>query len=486
MRDPFGAECATAREGPGRSRRVQTIMKPAPILSWLGPIAIAVGLLGASCAPPPTPVTPLAAPTEPAVRELIDRKIARARLEPQEPDHHGSLGLAYAANRMWPEAEAALALAVRLAPEDAWWGFHHSLAQWEVGEIEGARATMEGVARALPRDPQIRCWAGAMALDDGDLEGARSHFSDAAQQVSAPAAAHAGLGEALLAQGDAAGAAAALEQALRSDPANGSAHYLIGLAYRELGRVSEAEQELTLGRGARRQLPAEDPRSREKAGYVVNRQGKLTRAQSLLARRQHREARAVLDELLAQDPGDVEVLTNLAAANLALGDLPGAERALADAMRVDPEEPAVWINRSACQLTRGDVAGSLESARNAVRLGPNMGSAHWSEALALHALQRFEEARNALREAVRFDPARVEAHAMLGEISMRMGSLDEARGHFTDLLRLAPGDVVGHLSLGFVLADLGEPDAAREQLESARTLAPSHPAIADLEQRLEP
>jgi len=59
------------------------------------------------------------------------------------------------------------------------------------------------------------------------------------------------LGKVELKKGDAELAAGFLERGLKTDPNNVSAHYLLGQAYRELGRVAEADRQFELSRTLR-------------------------------------------------------------------------------------------------------------------------------------------------------------------------------------------------------------------------------------------
>ena len=72
------------------------------------PIALSLLALGLSACGPPDPTSPLdTTGLDPAVRTLLEERLAVAREAPEDAARHGSLGLAYEANGLWPEIQAS-------------------------------------------------------------------------------------------------------------------------------------------------------------------------------------------------------------------------------------------------------------------------------------------------------------------------------------------------------------------------------------------
>src|SRR5262245_580752 len=58
------------------------------------------------------------------IRALVDSEIATVEAHRDQASAHGYLGLAYEANRLWPEARASYRNAAVLAPDDPNWPYH--------------------------------------------------------------------------------------------------------------------------------------------------------------------------------------------------------------------------------------------------------------------------------------------------------------------------------------------------------------------------
>src|SRR5207247_11143777 len=80
-------------------------------------------------------------------------------------------------------------------------------------------------------------------------------------------------------------------------------------------------------------------------------------------------ALALVDEVLAREPGRVVARLNAGRYRLRLGDLDGAARDFAAARARAPSEPAPLLGLARVQLMRNDHAGARRGLREAQQLG---------------------------------------------------------------------------------------------------------------------
>jgi cytochrome c-type biogenesis protein CcmH/NrfG len=147
----------------------------------------------------------------------------------------------------------------------------------------------------------------------------------------------------------------ALEGIVRDDPRNGQAHMRLGYARLQSGDCARAEPEFQAAASAG--LPSADV-------YV----GLAT----CLGRR---------------------------------NDLPGAERALAEARRLEPDNPAVLANLGILRGSKGDFAGAIQSLSAALAADPNLLEARFNLAIAYAKAGRRADAASAARDLLTRLPA---------------------------------------------------------------------------------
>ena len=209
---------------------------------------------------------------------------------------------------------------------------------------------------------------------------------------------------------------------------------------------------------------------------------------------------------------------NLATALAFAGDLAGAARHGAEAVRIKPDYVEA---RSALGVTlarQGRLREALEHQREAVRLAPSSADAHFNLGVVWARLGRPAEAEASYAEAVRLAPALAVAHYNWGnllaaagrwpeaEVRFReaarlehanlaaannlalavalQGRWAEAAGLFEDVIARNPDHARARVNLGRALRELGRPAEARAQWAEALARAPADPAAAEARQEL--
>lgn len=131
---------------------------------------------------------------------------------------------------------------------------------------------------------------------------------------------------------------------------------------------------------------------------------------------------------------------DLAVAQEAAGDLPGAARTIA---RINPAdttdvEPWLKLGRIAAQARAPDVAERF--FRHAARRRPDLASARQQYGLNLLVLGRAEEGARELGEAVRLDPKNSDSLSGLAVCELQLGRTADARAHAAAALAINPDD----------------------------------------------
>jgi predicted Zn-dependent protease len=109
-----------------------------------------------------------------------------------------------------------------------------------------AQNLLEAALKIEGDNARIECVMGAIAVARGDAETAYAHYERAIALNPGEEQAQIGLARLLMARGKPDQALRFLLMAIESDPLNAAAHYRLALAYRDLGRGSDAAKELKL------------------------------------------------------------------------------------------------------------------------------------------------------------------------------------------------------------------------------------------------
>jgi len=127
----------------------------------------------------------------------------------------------------------------------------------------------------------------------------------------------------------------------------------------------------------------------------------------LLAARRMDEAAAVLQQVIEEDPGNIEAMNVLSTVHREAGRPREAMQQVEAALQLDPTYAALHVNRGELLLRAG----------------------------------RVDEAKEALEQALAYDPRLGTAHNMLGAIAFEQGLLEQAIEHWRTAISHNPGDL---------------------------------------------
>jgi tetratricopeptide (TPR) repeat protein len=397
----------------------------------------------------PVPV-PNGADLEPSVRTALERARAQfdriAQTHPKRSelaDAYGELAMTYQAQSLVPPAEAAYRNARVLAPGDKRWAYLMGHLYNDASRVPEAITQFEAALAIDEHDGPTLLSLGEVYLQHGDLDKARDMYQRLQSDRSGHAAALAGLGKVALAQHQYKEAVDDLEQALKQSPGATRLRQPLAMAYRGLGDVGKAEENL-------RQF---DPGGVD-PGIVdplADALGEKVAASRALVRRGQRAgkvgrfdlAEAAFRAAVEADPTNADALANLGISLANLDRLPEAQERLTKSLSMDDS--------------------------NAI--------AHLSLGVVLDRQGSDQAAMTQYRAAVEHDPNNVQARVYLADALMRTGRPQEAATLYREALKQVPDSVRMQLSLAMAQVKAGRDDEARKVLEAALKAQPGNPEV---------
>jgi tetratricopeptide (TPR) repeat protein len=143
----------------------------------------------------------------------------------------------------------------------------------------------------------------------------------------------------------------------------------------------------------------------------------------------------------------------LASAELARGDLAGAQRQLRLGLMDDADDPALWLALGNLQLSAEDLTGAAESYREAQGLAPDCADAHALGALVVKLQDGSTEAKRLALAALAIQPRHPLALKVLARVQLDWGNQDLAEKYCDMILSEDPADADARTIRGQCRAD---------------------------------
>lgn len=183
-------------------------------------------------------------------------------------------------------------------------------------------------------------------------------------------------------------------------------------------------------------------------------------------------AQAAYEEILREDPRNVDCLHFLGFIAFQRGEHERARGLIARALELNPAQPRAHQNLGNAYQALGRYAEAAASFERAAALAPDLLEAHHNLGIARRALGDRQAAAAAFRAALRLDPACAEVHYALGQLAADVDELDEARRHFEHALSVRPDYAEARWALALchvpqVYGPGEDPAAARARLDAA-------------------
>jgi tetratricopeptide (TPR) repeat protein len=458
--------------------------------------------------------------SEAAYHELTET----VSLEPRNADAQLELAALLLARRQYDEAQAAAQAALKVAPNSA---RAHAILGGKYILTHDRQNAIQELRQAIDADP--RRAGGYAALGAAYLAAGQTAEGEAAYKTGVAVnsrfvQAHLSLGQFWFSQGKMTDAEAEMRTAAGLDP-----HALLPRLF--LARILAATNRLNDAEGlyaGLKSVAPDDPRAYQALGLFYSSRGQKEKAaaefQSVLASKpkdvavkakliealidlkRMKEARALDQEVLSQNPGDPQgLLSNgrmlitegkyqeataalqtaiksepdcarcyyfLGTAQTAIGLTGLAKASLAHARQLSPQMSGAPAALARLDVQSGDYDEALQLAGAALKADPDLASAYVTEARALISKGDLPKAEGRLEESLKRDGASLPAVATLLSLYMRQGRTQAAVARISKLVDRYPQNPGLHVLLGVAYLNLKDLDKSEANGRQALALDP--------------
>jgi tetratricopeptide (TPR) repeat protein len=388
---------------------------------------------------------------------------------------------------MLPADDAAGAVALRLARLE----FH-------AGQRDRATRRLGALLARDPINRPARLLQAQFAVALRDWDHAVPFARTAVSQDPKSSEAQSALGQALFATGDLENASEALAEAVRLDPDGAESLQQLAQLKLALGRPQDALQYA-------QEAVRKNPDDRHAAVSLVK---------TLVSVLDYSSADEEIRPLVARYPTSPDVLAQLGAVQLALGNDEAAKTAFLRTLEYDRDsedalsglvsleikgrrtgdvrmrvEAAVaahpqdtdYLLIAARLYAAGDDARTESTLRKVLDIDRANETATLSLAVLLHEHRRPDEAKRLLEDFVQQRPRSIEGQTALGRLLEKTGHPAEARAQYEKIVALNPRAAEAAFRLASIYVAQGENlDVAMTLAAGAKQLRPDDPAVSDV------
>lgn len=179
-------------------------------------------------------------------------------------------------------------------------------------------------------------------------------------------------------------------------------------------------------------------------------------------------------QVLAEEPGHVDALVNLAALSGATGRMREAEALCIKALEADPRCLNALVNLAAARHALGEVDGAAEALERAVALAPREASLLVNLAVLRRLQGRLADCRALLERARGIAPDHPETLFQLGILSLQEDTATKARAFFRAATERQPNHAEAQFNLAVLSEQAGALAEARERYRQALRAEPTH------------
>lgn len=428
----------------------------------------------------PIPLAP--ALVSPEVAAAVEAARGAVGARPDDALAWMELGMVFDAHGIERQAAQCYGHAAKLAPAEPRAPYHLARVLARLGDGDGAIVAMGRALSLAPQHAPGHGRLGAWLLEAGDLVAARAAYQRCLDLAPEHPEGALGLTRVALASDDPTRAAALMEPWAAAQPDLGEARFLLGSAYRQLGRLDEAREQLSAWDGLTSTLfdPWEGDVARHTAGY----QGLMAQAIDLGRAGDAAQAVTTLQALHDQSPDDSAVLEKLVGAYLELSRLDDAERVLADALSRDADHYRTWFAEALLREARGQLPQALAASDRCLGLHGTWARGHELRARLLWKLGDLPRSVLAMEQALRFGGARLSTLAKLARAQGMLRRWADMASTLGLARELAPEDGSVLAQLAEARAELGDLSGAWALLREAAKREPGAAQVARSAARL--
>jgi len=200
---------------------------------------------------------------------------------------------------------------------------------------------------------------------------------------------------------------------------------------------------------------------------------KFDHAAELADKGEYEAAIAEWKELLATNPDDARIHSNLGSALAQVGRYAEAIPEFEKALELNAQYREIYHNLGRTLLAAGRPDDAIQILQKGLELYPESPDLHDHLGLALASENRLDEAKAEFEKTLELNPKDVVAHFVLGKTLAQEGDWDDAIAQFREALRLGPESELAHVNLGAALRHKGNWDGAIAEDREALKLNPN-------------
>jgi predicted O-linked N-acetylglucosamine transferase (SPINDLY family) len=237
---------------------------------------------------------------------------------------------------------------------------------------------------------------------------------------------------------------------------------------------------------------------------MTNQQRELLRARTALSGGDPESAARILQNVLADNPRDIDArylhgrcaaalgrwhvaaaefrrvlsarsgffpaMVDLGIAETFDGNFQEARAVLEQARAIDAHPAELHFGLGLCRLESGEYSGAVQAFRDAIDRNPQFPDAHNNLGVAYDRLGSLPDAIECFRQAAALHPSYADAHRNLGDALLRSGEASAAAAAYQRAADLNPADGTARAELGAAQLAAGDLAAAVPSLEQALNL----------------
>lgn len=353
------------------------------------------------------------------------------------------LASSYAQSGFYAEADAALANALVVTPDDARWIYLRGMLARMRNQQAQSAEFLEQAFRLDRKYLPIRIAVIESRLAGGDVDAARQAADQGGTEGKDSAVLASLRGRIALRQGRHAEALTAINEALRLDPGANQLYAVQADIYAAQGNKAAADAaRAKAGTVAAKQLDvllagflgartidtSPQPAAAPAAAAAPGKEDPLTQARFFISVQQYDSARTALDQALKSTPNNSGLLGLSARVEALLGNRPLATTRANEAVRLAPNDPSALVTRGVVAETGGDEAAAQADYEKAIGMDGSLTEARLLLANRYMRQGRYAPATEQYRQLVKLDSKVVEHYG-------RLAAAQFADGRCTDALR---------------------------------------------------
>lgn len=319
----------------------------------------------------------------------------------------GDAAITYHAYDLVLMAQSCYQQALVLDPDSNQWKYLLARILQKEGKTERALQLFSEILSRLPDHPPTLLAAAELKLQSGDSAGARIWFQQLLRIDPRSAPAFFGLGRISLQDGQHSDAIRFFEEALRYSPAATGLRYPYGLALRDAGRESEAQQQMLLRGPSFPMVPdrwLEEVRNRPIGARIP-----LNRGTTRFKAGQYHKALEQFQRAVQVAPDSATAQLNLGSALVKLGRSPEALGHYQEALRLDPGSTTAWFDLGVIHARAGDEEEAIRCYDQTLAIESGHQAARFNRANSLRRLKQYQEAAKEMKTVRQQVPGNVVA-----------------------------------------------------------------------------